>query len=208
MTVKLLMVKKLKGDVMRRIFYSTCLYLVTLTGLSLTLSTSVVAAEASPVSAAEKTLSNIHLTTSVKEGKSTHVVYIFFDPNCPYCHRLYVNTRDWVKRNAMEFHWIPVGVLTTTSQGKAAAILGAKDPQKAFYQNEDHYMRNDDGGGIDEIIATDNIAKILKANVNVLQLSGSNAVPAMLFRANNGQAVMIQGAPPKKRLKQILQYVK
>ncbi len=193
---------------MRRIFYSTCLYLVTLAGLGLTLSTSVVAAEASPVSAAEKILSNIHRTTSIKEGKSTHVVYIFFDPNCPYCHRLYVNTRDWVKRNAMEFHWIPVGVLTTTSQGKAAAILGAKDPQKALYQNEDHYVRSEDGGGIDEIIATDRMAKILKANVNVLHLSGSEAVPTMLFRANNGQAVMIQGSPSKKRLKKILQYVK
>ncbi len=193
---------------MQRTFYTICLSLAMLISLSIALSTPAIAADTRPTSAAEKMLAGIHRATWVQEGKSSHVVYIFFDPNCPYCHQLYMNTREQVKHNMMEFRWIPVGVLTTTSPGKAAAILSAKTPQKAFYQNEEHYRRDNDGGGIDEVMATDRMKKILKINVSLLQLSGSDAIPSMLFRANNGQAVIIQGAPSSKKLKQILQYVK
>lgn len=194
---------------MRRLFYSACVYLLAFTSLGLAVSVPAVAADGRTNSVAEKMLAGIDKATWVQDGKSPHVVYIFFDPNCPYCHRVYEDTRDWVKRKAMEFRWIPVGVLTATSFGKAAAILDAKDPQKAFYQNEEHYARGDGGGGIDEaLMATDKTEKALKTNASLLRLSGFDAVPTMLFRASNGQAVVIQGAPPKARLKQILDQVK
>ena len=60
-------------------------------------------------------LKDIGQTTWIKEGKGPHIIYIFFDPNCPFCHRLYVNTRAWIKQGKVQLRWIPVGILTTTS---------------------------------------------------------------------------------------------
>ncbi|HED19839.1 MAG TPA: thioredoxin [Gammaproteobacteria bacterium] len=196
---------------MLRIFYRTCLYMVTLItpGLAIPAPATAVAVDEHPATVAEKMLAGIHQATWVQEGKGPHVVYIFFDPDCPYCHQIYVDTRDWIKRDAMEFRWIPVGVLTVTSPGKAAAILAAKDPLKAFYQNEEHFARGEGGGGIDEaLVMEDKTKKALDMNASLLRLSGFDAVPTLLFRADNGEAVVIRGAPPGDKLKQILGYVK
>ncbi len=194
---------------MHRIFHTTRLYMILLlcSGLA-SFTSSALAANGHSTGVAEKILANIEQTTGIQEGKNHRVVYIFFDPNCPYCHRLYVNTRNWVRQNTITFRWIPVGILTTTSFGKAAAILDAKNPLKAFYRNEAHYAMKKGGGGIDETLALDKTENELNINAKVLNLSGSSAVPLMLFRATNGQAIMIHGAPPIKRLKQVLHYVK
>lgn len=150
-------------------------------------------------------LKDIGQTTWISEGKGPHVIYVFFDPNCPFCHRLYLNTRDWVKQGKVELRWIPVGILTATSAGKAAAILGAKDPRQAFYQNEDHYDR---GGAIEEDIPTPAVEKKLKANDMLLARTGFGAVPVMLFDGNDGTPIIVQGSPPKAKLAVILKYVK
>ena len=105
---------------------------------------------------AESMLMDINKATWIAEGKSPHVVYVFFDPNCPYCHKLFVSARPWVKQGKLELRWIPTGTLMTTSHGKAVAMLGTEDPLKAFYQNEEHYSRSS-GGGIDEDLSTPDI---------------------------------------------------
>jgi thiol:disulfide interchange protein DsbG len=132
-------------------------------------------------------------------------VYVFFDPNCPYCHQLYVNTRSWVKQGKLQLRWIPTGTLTTTSKGKAAAILGAKDPLQAFYQNQDHYKQ---GGGIEEDLASAAVEKKLAMNEELLARTPSGFVPAMLFRADDGTPMLVVGSPPQNKLKTLLSHVK
>ena len=194
---------------MRRIFTNPFLHLVTLLSLSLIAAGTSSAAGGRMADVAKTMLDNIDQTTWISDGKSTHVVYIFFDPNCPYCHSTYLNTRDAVKNNTIEVRWIPVGILTATSFGKAASIMDAKDPLKAFYQNEDHYVRGEGGGGIDEALdGTEKTEKALKMNADLLQLTGFNALPSILFRDKNDQAVLIQGAPSPEKLKVILQNIK
>lgn len=156
---------------------------------------------------AESMLTDIDQASWIAEGKSTHVVYIFFDPNCPYCHKLYVSTRPWIKQGKLQLRWIPTGTLMTTSHGKAVAMLGADDPLKAFYQNEKHYDRSS-GGGLDEDLSTPKLEKKLKANEKLLARTGFGAVPLMLFRNKKGAAMLVQGAPPKARLTRLLEQVK
>lgn len=182
---------------------------LTLLALGVTWNSSTFAAENGRAAAirqlADSMLKDIGQTTSIREGKSPHVLYIFFDPNCPFCHKLYENTRAWVKQGKVELRWIPVGILATTSAGKAAAILGAKDPRKAFYYNEDHYDR---GGAIEEDIATPMVEKQLKANENLLARTGFGGVPVILFHAKDDTPIILQGAPPKEKLQIILDNVK
>jgi thiol:disulfide interchange protein DsbG len=55
-------------------------------------------------------------------------VYVFTDPNCPYCTKPWSDARPWVESGRVQLRHVIVGVLTATSEGKAAAILGDKDP--------------------------------------------------------------------------------
>jgi len=193
---------------MQRRFYGLALAL-TLMMTSVAWSHTAIAAGNDRAQAMERLaaslLKDIGQTTWISEGKGPHVIYVFFDPNCPYCHRLFVSTRDWVKHNKVEIRWVPVGILTATSAGKAAAILGAKDPRAAFYQNEDHYNR---GGGIEEDIPSAAVEQKLKANDALLARTGFGAVPLMLFEANDGTPILLQGAPPPDKLAVVLKYVK
>jgi thiol:disulfide interchange protein DsbG len=165
----------------------------------------VYAANKSTQQIAESMLKDIGQATWIQDGKGPHVVYVFFDPNCPYCHKLYVNSRKWVKDGKVQLRWVTVGVLTTTSAGKAAAILGAKDPSKAFHYNEENYSR---GGAIEEDIPSPAIEAKLKANERLLARTGFGGVPLMLFYSKDGTPILIQGAPPANKLPLIFTSVK
>lgn len=161
------------------------------------------AANSQPV--AETILKDIGTATVIAEGKSPHVVYVFFDPNCPYCQQLYENTRPWVKQGKLQLRWIPTGTLTTTSRGKAAAILQAKDPLQAFHENEASYH---EGGAIEEDLVSADTEKKLAVNEELLGRTEGGYVPAMLFRARDGTAKLVAGSPRKDKLKALLGNVK
>lgn len=55
-------------------------------------------------------------------------VYVFTDPNCPYCTKLWSDARPWVNSGKVQLRHLIVGILTPTSEGRAATILSEKDP--------------------------------------------------------------------------------
>ena len=63
-------------------------------------------------------------------------VYVFTDPNCPYCKALWENVQPWVKSGKVQIRHIPVGVLGESSRKKSAYILAAANPVKAMIDNE------------------------------------------------------------------------
>lgn len=159
--------------------------------------------------AAASMLKDIKQATWIREGKSTHVIYVFFDPNCPYCHRVYENLRPAVQRGDVELRWIPTGILMTTSPGKAAAILEAKNPTEAFYQNEAGYSRETGsfGGIAEEPLPQNKTLQSLDRNLKLLQRSGNQGVPALLFRTMDGSANLIVGAPPAAFLEKLVKEI-
>ena len=74
---------------------------------------------------AAKLLKEIGSAYWIQEGAGPRIVYIFFDPNCPFSHKLYLATRAEVGKGGLQLRWIPVGQLEASSPGKAAAILAA-----------------------------------------------------------------------------------
>jgi thiol:disulfide interchange protein DsbG len=193
---------------MRQVLLGRFLLLFALFSVNFMLPATSAAAKESRAVIAEKMLTNINQATWIEEGKSAHVIYVFFDPNCPYCHRVYTNTRDWIKQNEVQIRWIPVGVLTPTSHGKALTLLDSKDPLKLFHHGEDNFAGGE-GSAIDEALdGSDKSAKALKNNVKLLRLTGFDAVPSILFRTQDGQAILVEGAPPANKMQIILQNVK
>ncbi len=158
------------------------------------------AASPSAEQLAARMLDRIHEATAVPEGQGQRVVNIFFDPDCPYCHKLYNDLRPWVGKDNLQLRWIPVAVLTPSSMTKAAAILQAPNRLQAFYENENNYDLNasgSPGGGIDPAkVVEPQTRKWIDANDAVLKRAGIYyAIPLVVFSDKAGKAELFIGAP-------------
>jgi len=156
--------------------------------------------------AAESMWRDLDQATWIRDGQSKHVMYVFFDPNCPYCRKVYEGLRTQVEFNEVELRWIPVGILMATSLGKAASILEAKDPEAAFHLNEHRFTTGTGAfGGIEEEPAPrPETLERLNRNLALLRRSGRDAVPSLLYRDQSGQTHFVLGAPPPAALERIV----
>lgn len=159
---------------------------------------------------AEALLGQVSQATWIGEGSGPHTLYVFFDPNCPYCHKLYEELRPHVKAGGLEVRWVPVGVLMRTSLGKAAAILEAPKPLAAFYRNENDWNFGDTPyGGIEPLHKpAKRTVAALDANAALLENVGIRGVPVTVFRGDDGKAYHFTGTPGAERLAEILRHVK
>lgn len=166
------------------------------------------AAHAQSAKQAEGVLKNIGKATFVAEGSGKRALFIFFDPNCPFCHELYKKLRAFVGQDDVQFRWIPLGMLTASSLPKAAAILQAPDPLKAFDKNENDYdfaANGQPGGGIEP--ATTIVSKVREALAANLALYNSQklfGVPVVIWRKADGRADMLIGVPSDAQIQTIL----
>jgi len=157
---------------------------------------------------AEAVLAGIGRATFIAEGRGPHHLYIFFDPNCPFCHELYKKLRGFVGKVDVQFRWIPLGMLTPSSLPKAAAILQASDPLQAFYKNEDDYdfaANGQPGGGIEPAqTISPKVREQLAANLALYNGQKLFGVPVLVWRQADGRADMMIGVPSDAQLQQIL----
>lgn len=146
----------------------------------------------------------------IQDGRkdAARTVYVFTDPNCPFCNKLWADARPWVDSGKVALRHVIVGMLTPTSAGKAAALLGAKDPAAALAAYErGHMERNaqavasgrprplgDDGLKPLATIPADIQAR-LEANQRLMASLGLQATPAVVWRDANGAVQMRTGAP-------------
>lgn len=147
----------------------------------------------------------------IKDGKGSQIVYMFFDPNCPYCHKVFESFVKIRKDNPnLQFRWVPVGMLMPTSTTKAAAIIQSKDPLKAFYESEQNYgfLDSGNGGGIEPAkkVSKKTDAMLLE-NLSILQGDNLYAIPIIVFQADDGLPFYFSGARPEAQLRAILNHV-
>lgn len=149
----------------------------------------------------------------IEDGKkdAPRTVYVFTDPNCPYCNKFWADARPWVDSGKVVLRHVMVGILTPTSAGKAAALLAAKDPAAALSAYERGHMEQNgksiasgrvrplaDAGlkPLEDIPA--DIERKLTANHRLMASLGLQATPAMVWREANGAVQMRTGAPPSE----------
>ncbi|HQU17413.1 MAG: thioredoxin fold domain-containing protein [Gammaproteobacteria bacterium] len=140
----------------------------------------------------------------IAEGSGKRILYVFVDPNCPYCRNLFDALQPEIKPRDLQVRFIVVGYLTSTSQGKAGAILAAKDPLAALRYNERNFGRTAPGGGIDETLPSDKTIAALDKNYRLLMSTGSSGVPAMVVLDRRQGPRLVEGAPDAKDLRKIL----
>ncbi|HUX23050.1 MAG TPA: thiol:disulfide interchange protein DsbG [Burkholderiales bacterium] len=147
--------------------------------------------------------SQLDKSTWIADGSKSaaRIVYVFTDPNCPYCDKFWNDARPWVKAGKVQLRHVLVGILTNTSAGKAAALLSAKDPQAALTRHEQQ-RASGDVKPLSEIPVE--IRAQLDANQTLMEQLGSSATPTIFYKDAHGNLQKVEGAPSAEMLSTIL----
>ncbi|MCO7514842.1 thiol:disulfide interchange protein DsbG [Pseudomonas guariconensis] len=142
-------------------------------------------------------------TAWIADGKANapRIVYLFSDPNCPYCNMFWQQARPWVESGKVQLRHIMVGIIREDSPGKSAALLAAKDPAKALEHHEK-------AGKASTLKALDTIPEAvqtkLEGNLAFMEELGLRATPAIFYQDEQGNLQSQQGAPRPEMLGKIL----
>lgn len=150
----------------------------------------------------ERTWKQLEQSDWVPDGDSNspRTVYVFTDPNCPYCHRFWEASRPWVESGKVQLRHILVGVIKADSANKAAAILSADSPEAALTLNEQRF----DEGGIRGVPVTQTLEATLDANERLMDKLGFRGTPGILFRDEDGLLQRRAGLPSPSDLPVVL----
>lgn len=146
----------------------------------------------------------------IQDGKADapRTVYVFTDPNCPFCNKFWSDARPWVDSGKVVLRHVIVGILTPTSPGKAAALLSDKNPSAALaaYEraNAQRNKQNMQGGrprpladlGLKPLAPIPpGIQAQLSSNEKLMASLGLEATPSMVWRDASGAIQVRTGAP-------------
>ncbi|WP_239690960.1 thiol:disulfide interchange protein DsbG [Chromobacterium sphagni] len=135
------------------------------------------------------------------DGKAPRVIYVFTDPNCPYCNKFWSDARPWVKAGKVQIRHILIGIIQPDSLGKAAALLADADPAAALNRHELQHA----GGGVKPLAKPpQTVADKLAANHQLMERFGAFATPAIFYSDVGGALQKAQGAPPAASLARIM----
>lgn len=129
------------------------------------------------------------------------IVYAFTDPNCPFCHRFYEQTRDWVDAGDVQIRHVMVGVLRQDSLPKAATLLAADDPSAALSAHEANF----DNGGVTPANPLPAAAQqTVQSNNQVMSQLGIRGTPSVFYRDADGGIRLARGLPRGERLEAVM----
>jgi thiol:disulfide interchange protein DsbG len=141
-------------------------------------------------------------------SKAPRIVYVFTDPNCPYCNKFWGDSRPWVDSGKVQLRHILLGILSPTSAGKAAAILTDSNPSLRLENHERGQM----AAGA-KILASGRptamgdsalkplteippaIEAQLASNARMMQSFGLAGTPGLVWRDAHGKIQMRAGVP-------------
>ncbi|MGH8274909.1 MAG: thiol:disulfide interchange protein DsbG [Gammaproteobacteria bacterium] len=122
-------------------------------------------------------------------------VYAFIDPDCPYCHMLWEKAQGYYDKG-VQVRYILVAILGESSLGKAAAILAAKNPSRAFRKNESGFSHH--SGAITPLKKVpDKLRDEIAENNALMQHFGFDGTPGMVWKVEDGAVKTQEGLPLK-----------
>ena len=138
------------------------------------------------------------VTEGAKDAKS--VLYVFFDPNCLFCHLTWKALQPYEKVG-LQVRWVPVAYQKPSSMGRAAAIMEAPDRAAALRENEVKYDVVHFDGSIKPVDRPQApLTAQLQVNLQLMQKFGVPAVPVLVWKDNNGNVLLKPGVPRLSQL--------
>jgi thiol:disulfide interchange protein DsbG len=142
-------------------------------------------------------------STWIADGSKTapRVIYLFSDPNCPYCNMFWEQARPWVKAGKVQLRHIMVGIIREDSAAKSATLLADKSPETALNAHES-------AGKSSPLKPLATIPKEIQtkldANLKLMTDLGLSATPAIFYLDDQGHLQQQQGAPSPETLSTIM----
>ena len=136
-------------------------------------------------------------TRSILQGKSGPIATVFMDPNCVFCHKLFVDVQPLVKAGKLRVRYVMVGFLKESSIPKAATILASKDPLATLTKDETAFNGPKEEGGITADKTPDAEAlAVVQSNTQLLGETGQISTPVVLFcDKTSGKPSLSRGMP-------------
>lgn len=133
----------------------------------------------------------------IPEGRAgAPLLYAFIDPNCIFCYHFYKMAEPLISSGKLQLRWVLVGFLQSSSAGKAAAILSARDPLRALHTDEDRFDTAHEAGGIAPAPSQDKtVQAVLKTHLSAMDSVGGVGTPTLLYRDARGRWGVVVGLP-------------
>lgn len=131
------------------------------------------------------------------DASAERIVYVFTDPNCPYCKRFWNDAQPWVKSGKVQLRHIPVGVLGDASRKKAAAMLAADNPLKMLVDNESGKK------SAPEASLNEALEQKLENNLALMSRVGATGTPSILYLDDKDLMQLYPGAAQGEQLLEI-----
>ena len=134
---------------------------------------------------------------AVVEGPASarHVLYVFFDANCYYCHLTWKALRPY-EAAGLQVRWIPVAYQQPSSVGRAAAIMQAPNRAAALRLNETGYDASKyDGAITPSADVPPALAAQFEANTALMRAFGAPGTPLVVWKTPDGAPHYKIGVP-------------
>lgn len=152
-----------------------------------------VAAQESPITSDVKTLHKLYETASqlsyIQDGSAGKIVYVIFDPMCPYCHEFYINTRRAVVNGVLQIRWLPVALLGDRKQTAKIISELYSSPDIADSMSKMAYSQLPNPS----TEASPGSVKMQSQNMLLLRDLSSRRVPTVLFKDSSGNVIVYDG---------------
>lgn len=122
------------------------------------------------------------------------VIYVFVDPNCPYCHFTWSAVQSY-ESVGLQVRWIPVATLGPTSMPKAIEVLAASDKTKAFRQMEANHGKPWSASAQSSESTHAAVAKAIRQNGELMEAFGIAGTPGVVWRDKQGKVQVKSGMP-------------
>lgn len=131
-------------------------------------------------------------------------LYVFEDPNCPYCHLIWQNLKP-LEAKGLTVHWIPVAFEAPDSANKAAAILSSRNPSEVNDKWQEQFRQPDPA--LTNFKVSPEMDASLKANLKLMASLGMNGTPAIVWRDASGKIHSQDGLLSLEQLQSIAKAV-
>jgi thiol:disulfide interchange protein DsbG len=131
------------------------------------------------------------------EGTSGPLMVSFEDPNCMFCHKFSESIENALAAGQLRVKVVPVGFLKgEDSLNRAAAVLQAASPEKAWADNMKNFDAAHELGGLAPAKPTPDTLKALSDNLDLLRSTGKVATPTLIFcRKGDKTPELFSGIP-------------
>lgn len=152
--------------------------------------------------AAYKRLEKSAFVTEGPAQGAKNVVYVFVDPNCPFCNMAWRALQPY-EAAGLQVRWIPVATLGPTSLPKAVEVLAAADKTAAFRRMEaNHGKPWTAPAGISDT-SHPAINKRVSENGEIMAQFGIAGTPGIVWRDKQGAVRVKSGMPRLSELPEL-----